>query len=88
MTVTEAVDLWMKYIQPLKTQYGVRLGTPATSSAPSGKNWTQEFITACRNCTIDFVALRESLPFDLPFFFGPFTFNYEVSKLTCAHYLA
>ncbi|KIM26569.1 glycoside hydrolase family 128 protein [Serendipita vermifera MAFF 305830] len=61
MTVAEALPLWMEHLQPLKTQYGVRLGTPATSSAPSGKNWTSDFLAACRNqtgCSVDFVALH------------------------------
>ena len=64
MTVAQALPLWMENIQPLKTQYGLRLGSPVTSSAPSGKNWTADFLAACRNqtgCSVDFVALRKYL---------------------------
>lgn len=63
MTVAEALPLWMTHIQPLKAQYGLRLGSPVTSSAPSGKVWTSDFLAACRNqtgCSVDFVALRKS----------------------------
>jgi hypothetical protein len=61
LTVAEAKTLWMANILPLKTTYGVRLGTPATSSAPSGKNWTAQFLSLCgTECGVDFVALRES----------------------------
>lgn len=59
MTPQEAKDLWMTHLHPLKTEYGVRLGSPATSSAPSGKNWTQEFLTVCgTDCEVDFIALH------------------------------
>jgi len=61
LTVAQALPLWMTNIQPLKAQYGVRLGSPATSSAPSGKTWTADFLSACRNqtgCSVDFVALH------------------------------
>lgn len=60
MTVEEATELWMENIKPLKDLYGVRLGSPATSSAPSGKTWTADFLTACGDdCEVDFIALRE-----------------------------
>ncbi|KAF9050190.1 glycosyl hydrolase catalytic core-domain-containing protein [Panaeolus papilionaceus] len=56
MTPEEAAQMWQTYLQPLKP-YGVRLGSPATSSAPAGKKWLQDFFTACgANCTVDFIA--------------------------------
>jgi len=53
----QGADLWRTYVQPLKVQ-GIRLGSPATSSAPSGKTWLQGFIAACGDCTVDFTALH------------------------------
>lgn len=51
--------MWKTYLEPLRQQ-GVRLGSPAPSSAPSGLIWLQDFLTSCAGgCTIDFIALRE-----------------------------
>jgi len=59
LTAQQAKDLWMTNIKPLKDQYGVRLGSPATSGGPSGKNWTTEFLQVCgTDCEVDFVALH------------------------------
>ncbi|PPQ63734.1 hypothetical protein CVT24_004243 [Panaeolus cyanescens] len=56
MTPQEAAQMWQTFLQPLRA-YAVRLGSPATSSAPAGKQWLQDFFTACgANCTVDFVA--------------------------------
>lgn len=56
----DGADLWKAHIEPLKGQ-GLRLGTPAPSSAPSGKTWIQDWLTACDGgCNPDFVALRTS----------------------------
>ncbi|KAI5124223.1 hypothetical protein M0805_005073 [Coniferiporia weirii] len=58
LTVEEGADLWKTYIEPLKSK-GIRLGTPAPSSAPSGKAWIQNWLTACNGgCNPDFVALH------------------------------
>lgn len=52
--------MWMQYMEPLRAQYGVRLGSPAVSSGPAGKQWMQDFLTLCSGrCNIDFIALRE-----------------------------
>ncbi|KAF7341979.1 Glyco-hydro-cc domain-containing protein [Mycena venus] len=53
----EAAQLWQQYIQPLKST-GVRLGSPAVSSAPNGVPWLSSFIKACTGCTIDFVVVH------------------------------
>lgn len=59
MTPERGAELWTTYIEPLKAQ-GMRLGTPAPSSAPSGKTWLQEWLQACNGgCNPDFVALRK-----------------------------
>jgi len=54
----DGATMWQTYLQPLKAQ-GMRLGSPAPSSAPSGKVWIQQFLDACAgNCTVDFIALH------------------------------
>jgi len=54
----DGVQMWRTYLEPLKAQ-GMRLGSPAPSSAPSGKVWIQQFLEACAgNCTVDFIALH------------------------------
>ncbi|KZT23532.1 glycoside hydrolase family 128 protein [Neolentinus lepideus HHB14362 ss-1] len=58
LTPQQGADMWRTYIEPLRAQ-GIRLGSPATSSAPSGKIWMQDWLQACDGgCTIDFVALH------------------------------
>ncbi|EJD07367.1 glycoside hydrolase [Fomitiporia mediterranea MF3/22] len=58
LTVEEGAQLWKTYIEPLKAQ-GLRLGTPAPSSAPSGKTWIQGWLSACAGgCNPDFIALH------------------------------
>ncbi|TEB25018.1 hypothetical protein FA13DRAFT_1578838, partial [Coprinellus micaceus] len=59
MTAQEGLDLWMEYMEPLRTQYGVRLGSPAVSSGPAGKRWMQDFLALCDGrCNVDFIALH------------------------------
>ena len=61
LTAEEGAELWKTYLEPLKSQ-GIRLGTPAPSSAPSGKTWLQDWLKACAGgCNPDFVALRKLL---------------------------
>lgn len=51
--------MWKTYLEPLKAQ-GIRLGSPAPSSAPAGLTWLQNFLASCAGgCTVDFIALRE-----------------------------
>ncbi|KAF8893565.1 glycoside hydrolase [Infundibulicybe gibba] len=58
LTPEAGAEMWKTYLEPLRAQ-GVRLGSPAPSSAPSGKTWLQAFLTACAgNCTVDFIALH------------------------------
>ncbi|TDL19875.1 glycoside hydrolase [Rickenella mellea] len=58
LTPQQGADLWKAYIEPFKAQ-GLRLGTPAPSSAPSGKTWIQDWLTACAGgCHPDFVAIH------------------------------
>jgi len=58
MSPQRGAELWRAHVQPLKVQ-GIRLGSPAPSSAPSGKTWLQDFLGACGgDCTVDFIALH------------------------------
>ena len=58
LTALEGAQMWKSYLEPLRVN-GVRLGSPAISSAPTGKTWLQDFFTVCAgNCTVDFIALR------------------------------
>src|SRR5258708_17269272 len=62
MTPQDAKEMWIKYLEPLRKSYGVRLGSPPTSSAPSGKTWTQGFLSQFGSeCNVDFIALRYSV---------------------------
>ncbi|KZO93269.1 glycoside hydrolase family 128 protein [Calocera viscosa TUFC12733] len=53
-----SVGYWRQHMQYLKDQYGYRLGSAATSSNPNGIDWTNEFMQACPDCTIDFMCLH------------------------------
>ncbi|KIY49527.1 hypothetical protein FISHEDRAFT_41492 [Fistulina hepatica ATCC 64428] len=57
MDAASGVQLWRTYIDPLKDQ-GYQLISPATSSAPSGKQWMEDFFAACTGCHFDGVALH------------------------------
>ncbi|KZS94534.1 hypothetical protein SISNIDRAFT_453466 [Sistotremastrum niveocremeum HHB9708] len=58
LTPEQGVAMWTAYLEPLKSQ-GVRLGSPAPSGAPSGKQWLLDWLGACgNNCTVDFIALH------------------------------
>ncbi|CAL1701688.1 unnamed protein product [Somion occarium] len=58
ISATDAVFLWQDQLEPLKAQ-GIRLGSPAPSSAPSGRQWLLDWLGACQGgCTVDFIALH------------------------------
>lgn len=58
ISASDAAALWKDQIEPLKSQ-GIRLGSPAPSSAPSGRQWLLDWLNACQGgCTVDFVALH------------------------------
>lgn len=54
LSAQRGAELWRAYLQPLKAQ-GLRLGSPAPTNAPAGKIWLQDFLTACGDCTVDFM---------------------------------
>jgi len=57
MLPEEAASLWMQFLEPLKSQ-GIRLGGPAVTAAGSGRPWLTSFLSACSNCTIDFLPVH------------------------------
>jgi mono/diheme cytochrome c family protein len=57
MSPQSAVDLWWQAMEPLK-QHGYELISPATTSAPDGKVWLQQFVAACGGCHIDSIAVH------------------------------
>lgn len=57
MSAQSGAQLWSQYIQPLKNE-GYQLGSPATTSAPDGMTWMQDFFSACHGCTVDFMAVH------------------------------
>lgn len=55
----DAAAQWKQYLEPLKANTGVRLGSPAPTNAPSGKQWLYDFLGACGGgCNVDFIALH------------------------------
>jgi len=54
---TQAAQLWIQYIQPLRAQ-GIRLGAPAVTADTTGAPWLINFMEACTNCTFDFIPLH------------------------------
>jgi hypothetical protein len=57
MSPQRGAQLWKQYIQPLKSK-GYDLISPATTSAPSGKEWLKDFFAACDGCTFNGVAVH------------------------------
>jgi hypothetical protein len=54
----DGARLWKDTLEPLK-QKGYRLGSPSTTSAPSGKQWIKDFFKACNGgCSVDFITLH------------------------------
>lgn len=80
--------MWKTYLEPLRSR-GIRLGSPAPSSAPSGKTWLQAFLAACAGgCTVDFIALRSSLDMgSVDVVFNTNTDYYDVNATNFMDYL-
>jgi len=58
LSASAGASLWKAQVEPLKGQ-GILLGSPAPSSAPAGKQWLLDWLSACDgDCTVDFVALH------------------------------
>lgn len=59
ITPSYAARLWASNIEPLKQKYGLKLGAPAVTGAPSGFDWLTQFFGNCSgNCSADFVPLH------------------------------
>lgn len=57
MSPQRGAQLWRQYLQPLAHQ-GYQLGSPATTSAPSGMVWMKDFFSACGGCTVNFITIH------------------------------
>lgn len=55
MSVAAAVKGWKSQVEPLQSM-GVKVSAPAVTQR--GLGWLAEFMTACQNCTIDFIPLH------------------------------
>lgn len=51
VSATDAAQVWITQMQPLKAKYGVKLGGPACTGASSGFTWLQSFMTECAALT-------------------------------------
>lgn len=65
MSPQHAADLWKQYLEPLADK-GVKLISPATSSAPAGKTWMKDFFAACDGCRVGCIKLASSHVSDSP----------------------
>ena len=53
-----AAETWKSQIEPLK-DFGIKLGGPAVTSAPTGFTWLQNFFTQCAGgCSVDFLPVH------------------------------
>jgi hypothetical protein len=59
MSPSDAVTMWMEYMQPLASQ-GYKLVSPACTNSPDGTTWYQQFFQGCQQsgCQIDAVAFH------------------------------
>lgn len=56
LTPTDAADIWIAQIEPLKKSHGLLLGSPATTGSDQGIQWYREWFTACNGgCNPDFM---------------------------------
>lgn len=58
MTVAAAVPLWHANVEPAKSKYRFRLGSPAMTNAPTGKAWLTDFMSKVNASQIDFVVVH------------------------------
>lgn len=57
-TPQEAVDAWIEFLEPLKSQ-GYRLGSPAVTSGDFGREWFREWWRLCDGrCNPDFIPVH------------------------------
>lgn len=62
MSIADAVAAWNTHLQPAKAlKENMYLGSPAVTNNPlpgAGLSYLTDFIAACTNCSIDFVAIH------------------------------
>lgn len=65
VSAANAAAVWKKQMEPLKWQYGIKLGAPAMTGAPTGFTWMQNFMAACAaingnntGCLVDFIPIH------------------------------
>ena len=57
MSPSEAAQLWMEKMEPY-TKQGVTIGAPGTLQNPPDFDWLNQFLAACTQCTIGFIAMH------------------------------
>ncbi|KAL9126021.1 MAG: hypothetical protein Q9217_004857 [Psora testacea] len=57
MNPQQAVELWMEKMEPYAKQ-GVTIGAPGTLQNTQDFKWLSEFLDACTQCTIGFIAMH------------------------------
>ena len=57
LTPDQAVDLWMKYMEPYAKQ-GISIGAPTSLQVSSAYDWLSEFLDKCTECTIGFLGIH------------------------------
>lgn len=60
VAAVDAATIWKKQFEPLKAKYGVKLGAPAVTGAPTGFNWLANWFGECSaisntTCEVDFI---------------------------------
>lgn len=65
-----AALMWKKQMEPIKRDFGIKIGGPAVTSAPTGFNWLQNWYTQCAileqaanpksngSCEVDFLPMH------------------------------
>ncbi|KAM3414232.1 hypothetical protein BST61_g10889 [Cercospora zeina] len=59
LDASTAASIWIREIEPLKHDLGIKLGAPGVTGSPTGFNWLRNFFTACEGqCTPDFIPIH------------------------------
>jgi len=61
----DAATVWKKQFEPLKRDFGVKLGAPAVTGSPGGFTWLTNWLDACSSisndstsCQFDFIPVH------------------------------
>ena len=65
LTAATAAQVWKKQFEPLKKDFGLKLGAPAVTGATTGFNWLQNWQIECgklssdgSGCIVDFIPIH------------------------------